>query len=208
MEIAIIGAGNVGSTLGAGLHAAGHRIHYARRSATGEIPEALASHAASVGDVRAAVERSELVILATPWNAAQAALNAAGELDGKVLLDATNPIGPGLTLTHGHTDSGAEQVQRWAPTARVVKVFNSTGRENMESPKVAGAASLMLACGDDDEAVMTAVGLAKDLGFDAHAFGALTNARLLEPLALVWIKLALQHGLGRGFAFALLHRDA
>jgi predicted dinucleotide-binding enzyme len=60
--------------------------------------------------------------------------------------------------------------------------------------------------GDDAAAVDIAVSLARDLGFDAHPFGALANARLLEPMALVWIKLAMVHGFGRGFAFGLLRR--
>lgn len=111
-----------------------------------------------------------------------------------------------MALTHGHDDSGAEQVQRWAPTAKVVKVFNSTGRENMADPRYPTGRALMLACGDDAGAVDLAVRLATDLGFEALAFGALKQARLLEPLALVWIRLAMVHGQGRGFAFGLLRR--
>jgi predicted dinucleotide-binding enzyme len=128
------------------------------------------------------------------------------DFGGRPLLDATNPIGPGFVLTHGHTDSGAEQVQRWAPTARVVKVFNTTGRENMAAPRFGEAASVMLACGDDAEARQTAVDLARDLGFDAHPFGALAQARLLEPFAMVWIRLAMIEGHGRGFALGMLRR--
>ena len=131
---------------------------------------------------------------------------AGVDFSGRPLLDATNPIGPGLTLTHGHDDSGGEQVQRWAPTARVVKVFNTTGRENMEAPSYPAGASVMLACGDDGDAVDLAVRLARDIGFDAHPFGPLASARVLEPFALVWIKLAMQYGQGRDFALGLLRR--
>lgn len=205
MHIAILGAGRVGSTLGRGLAAAGHTIHYARRDPSAPSP-GLDHPGATTGPVAAAVERSEAVILATPWAAAEAALGAIPDFGGRPLLDATNPIGPGLALTHGHTDSGAEQVQRWAPTARVVKVFNSTGMENMAAPRYPSGAALMLACGDDPAAVELAVGLARELGFDAHPFGPLASARLLEPLALVWIRLAMVHGHGRGFALGLLRR--
>jgi predicted dinucleotide-binding enzyme len=62
----------------------------------------------------------------------------------------------------------------------------------------------MLACGDDPAAVDLAVGLARDVGFDALPFGALRGARLLEPLALVWIRLSITHG--RGFALGRLLR--
>lgn len=206
MHIAIIGAGRVGGTLGRGLARAGHAIHYAQRDPSAPAPAALAEHAASTGAAQEVVDRSEAVILATPWPATQAALASVQDFGGRPLLDATNPIGPGLTLTHGHDDSGGEAVQRWAPTARVVKVFHSTGMENMADPRYGDAASVMLAAGDDPEAVALALGLARDLGFDAHAFGGLANARLLEPMALVWIKLAMVHGLGRDFAFGLLRR--
>ncbi|MCB9678012.1 MAG: NAD(P)-binding domain-containing protein [Alphaproteobacteria bacterium] len=205
MDIAIIGAGRVGSTLGRGLAAAGHRIHYVRRDVDSPVPERLDHDGATTGTAEAVVARSGVVLLATPWAAAEAAVSGL-DFGGRPLLDATNPIGAGMALTHGHTDSGAEQVQRWAPTAKVVKVFNTTGMENMAEPRYPAGASMMLACGDDAEAVATAVSLATDLGFDAHPFGALASARLLEPFALVWIRLALVHGHGRDFAFGMLRR--
>jgi len=205
MDIAILGAGRVGGTLGRRLADAGHTVHYARRDPDSPPPDHLVHPGATTGSTDAVVARSEVVILATPWGATEAAL-AGVDFSGRPLLDATNPIGPGLTLTHGHDDSGGEQVQRWAPTARVVKVFNTTGRENMEAPSYPAGASVMLACGDDGDAVDLAVRLARDIGFDAHPFGPLASARVLEPFALVWIKLAMQYGQGRDFALGLLRR--
>ena len=143
---------------------------------------------------------------ATPWSATQEALGAVADFGGRPLFDATNPIGAGMRLTHGHTDSGGEQVQRWAPTARVVKVFNTTGMENMAAPVYSGGRATMLVCGDDAEAVDLAVALADTIGFEARAFGRLEQARLLEPVALTWIRLALVHGEGRDFAFGMLRR--
>lgn len=204
MRIGVIGAGRVGGTLGRGLGAAGHEVIYALRGE--EVPERLRHERASTGTVREAVERSEVLILATPWAATEAALAEAGDLGGRPLLDATNPIGAGMALTHGHDDSGAEQVQRWAPTARVVKVFNTTGMENMADPKYGDHRALMLAAGDDEAAVQIAVGLASDLGFEALSFGPLKNARLLEPFGRAWIELALVRGQGRSIAFGLLRR--
>jgi len=206
MDIAILGAGNVGSTLGRGLAAAGHAVHYALREPSDPIPERLRHAGATTGASPDVVARAEVVILSTPWASTQAALRSVPDFGGRPLLDATNPIGPGLALTHGHDDSGAEQVQRWAPTARVAKVFNTTGRENMAEPSYGDHASVMFACSDDSEALATAVRLAGDLGFDAHPFGALANARLLEPFAMVWIKLAMVHDHGRGWAFGRLTR--
>jgi predicted dinucleotide-binding enzyme len=198
MHIAILGAGRVGSTLGRGLAAAGHHIHYALRDPSAPPDERLQHERATTGSTAEVVARAEVAILATPWAAAESVVSSL-DFGGKVLIDATNPIGPGFRLTHGHDDSGAEQVQRWAPSARVVKCFNTTGMENMAEPAYATGASMMLACGDDADAVDTAVQLAGALGFDAHAFGGLSEARYLEPFAMVWIKLAMVHGQGRGF---------
>lgn len=206
MHIAILGAGRVGGALGRGLATAGHSVHYALRDRSAPVPPSLQHEGATTGSAVEVVARADAVVLATPWDAAQAALASVGDFGGRPLLDATNPIGPGFVLTHGHTDSGGEQVQRWAPTARVVKVFHTTGMENLADPRYPGGASVMLACGNDAAAVDLALGLARDLGFDAHAFGPLASARLTEPFALVWIRLAMAHGLGRGFAFGVLRR--
>jgi 8-hydroxy-5-deazaflavin:NADPH oxidoreductase len=205
MIIGVIGAGRVGGTLGRGLARAGHSVVYGLRNP--EQPrEGLDHPGTRVASVRDAVAAADVLVLATPWAATEAALAAAGDLGGRPLLDATNPLGPGMVLTHGHTDSGAEQVQRWAPSARVVKVFNTTGMENMANPSFGEHRALMLACGDDDAAVAIAVGLATDLGFEALPFGPLRNARLLEPMGRAWIELALVRGAGRGVAFGLLRR--
>lgn len=203
MKIGIIGAGKVGGTLGRGLSRAGHRIVHGVRDPSD------AKHAelrpAEIATVRGAVEGAEAVILATPWGGAEAALAAAGDFGGKPLLDATNPIGPGFTLALGHTDSGSEQIARWAKGAKVVKAFNTTGFENMANPVYGQAHAAMLVCGDDQGACETALALARDLGFEAVRVGGLSAARMLEPLAMLWITLA-RGGHGRDVAFGLLRR--
>ena len=208
MKVAILGAGQVGVTLGNGWRRAGHAITYGVREPGGQRAAELASGGARVMGHRDAVEASEVVVLATPWAAVEGLLASLGDLGGRPLLDATNPIGAGLALLVGHDDSGGERVQRWAPTARVVKVFNSTGLENMAEPRIGSLAATMPYCGDDAGACEVARRLATDLGFDAVPAGPLSSARLLEPLAALWIRLALVQGMGRGIAFALLRRDA
>lgn len=205
MKIGIIGAGNVGRALGGRLIAAGHEVTFGLVDPedTSEIDELEGARGASV---RGAVEAAEVVVLATPWKFTQDAVEAAGDFENKPLLDATNPIGPGFTLTHGHDDSGAEQVARWATNARVVKIFNTTGFENMKDPSYGDYEVMMLAACDDEDAREVALGLARDIGFEARWLGDLSHARLLEPMALVWIKLALVRGEGRKFAFGMLRR--
>ena len=158
-------------------------------------------------EATAAAAGAEVVVLATPWGATQDAVTSAGGLAGKVVFDCTNPLAPNLSgLTHGFDTSAAEQIASWAPQARVVKVFNTTGANNMADPDFHGVAATMFYCGDDKDAKDTAGRLAADLGFDAVDAGSLEQARLLEPLALLWIRLAYVQGLGREIAFKLMKR--
>ena len=207
MRIAVIGAGNVGTTLGRGWTRRRHQVTYGVRDPSSAKAAALAQGGVQVTVPTQAVERSEVVVLATPWAATKNAVEALGDLGGRPLLDATNPIGPGLTLAVGDGGSGGELVQAWAPTARVVKIFNTTGVENLASPLYGDQAATMFYCGDDEPACAVAAKLAADLGFDAVSAGPLRNARLLEPLALLWIDLARGQGVSRTVAFKLLRRD-
>jgi 8-hydroxy-5-deazaflavin:NADPH oxidoreductase len=210
MKIAIIGAGNVGGTLGKGWAKHGHEVVFGVREPSDQkLTDLLAetggkSRAASVRD---AVQSAPVVALAVPWDAAQDALQNAGNLHGKILLDCMNPLKADLSgLAVGHATSGAEQVAKWARGARVVKIFNTTGSNNMANPVYKEGASMMLYCGDDAEAKMTAAQLAKDLGFEPYDLGPLSEARYLEPFALVWIHLAVFQKMGREFAFRLMRR--
>lgn len=203
MRIAIIGAGNVGKTLGQGWAGAGHEIVYGARDGGGPAPHA----GARVDSVQGATAAGDVVVLTTPWDAVPDAVAAAGDFAGKPLIDVTNPIGPGFALTLGHRTSGAERVASLAKNARVVKAFNTTGLENMANPRYGDARAMMPIAGDDRGAVDVAARLASDLGFEPFALPALARARELEPLAMLWIKLALQWGMGRGFALAVGRRS-
>lgn len=206
MNIGIIGAGKVGGTLGRAFTKAGHAVAYGVRAPSEPAPE-LRHERAKVVSVRDAVTGADLVVLSTPWAATEGALAAAGDFGGKVLVDVTNPIGPGFRLTHGHTDSGAEQVARWAKNAIVVKAFNVTGAENMGNPVYGAHRVAAFVCSDDKQASARVAGLGAEIGFDVTEVGALEKARLLEPVAMLWIHMAMVLGKGRGMAFAVLRRD-
>lgn len=208
MKIAILGAGVVGTALGLGWSRHGHEIRFGARDAhSAKVRDALAAIAgAAAMPIAAAVSWCDTAVLATPWGGTAAALEAAGGFGGKPLLDATNPLTPAYGLALGHTTSGGEQVQAWARDAQVVKIFNTTGYGNMSDARYAQGRPLMPYCGDAPAAKAVAAGLATDLGFEAVDLGALDGARHLEPLALVWIRLALKQGLGRDIAFSLLRR--
>jgi predicted dinucleotide-binding enzyme len=214
MEIGVIGAGNVGGTLGRRWAQAGHKVVFGVREPNDEKVRTLLAAAganARAGRVEEATAASAVVVLTVPWEAADDAIRSAGVLTGKVLVDATNPVAMGLEgLQHGllvgHTTSAAEQVAAWARGARVVKAFNTTGFGNMHDPRYGSQAATMFLCGDDTEAKEVVTQLGKDLGFEMQDAGPLTIARLLEPLAMLWIHLAVFQGLGPDIAFTLQRR--
>lgn len=210
MKIAILGAGNVGGALGRGWAAKGHSIFFAVPDPQSEKVRALVkSIGANVraGSLQDAAANAEIVVLATPWEAAQNAILAAGNLAGKIVIDCTNPLASDLSgLVLGHTTSAAEQVATWAKGARVVKAFNTTGAGNMADSHYSGGKLAMCVAGDDAAAKSAVTKLAEDLGFEAIDAGPLKNARLLEPFAMLWIYLAVKQGTGPNFAFQLLRR--
>jgi predicted dinucleotide-binding enzyme len=133
-------------------------------------------------------------------------VKSLGSLAGKIVIDATNPLAPDMSLAVGPNDSAGETVARLAPGARVVKAFNTTGANNMADSRYGAGKLVMLVAGDDAEAKTTTISLATDLGFEAVDAGPLAMSRHLEPMAMVWIKLAIVQNLGRNFGFALLRR--
>ena len=211
MRIGIIGSGNVGGTLGTRWAKNGHAVTFSSRDPGSDEMRQLVTQAgptARAASVTEAVVVSEVVLLATPWPAAQAAVAAAGDLSGKILIDATNPLKPRLEgLEIANTASGAEQVAAWARGARVVKAFNTVGFNIMANPRFNGRGAVLFLCGDDPAAKQTVSSLASELGFEPEDAGPLARARLIEPFALLWISLSMAPGRGRDFAFQLLKRS-
>ena len=154
----------------------------------------------------AAARWADVIALTVPWAVVKEVIQGLGDLRGKVVLDCTNPVSGWPDMNHGKGKSGAEQVAAWAEGARVVKIFNTTGYENMANPKYGDERLTMLYAGDDAEAKRIARVLAADLGFEPQDAGPLTNAHLLEVLASMWGVLAYGQQLGRGIGFRLLHR--
>ena len=209
MKLAIIGAGSVGGTLGtAWAQKAGHEIFFGVRNPQSEKVQTLVRSLG--GKARAGTAASaEIIVLATPWNGAEAAIRSMGDVTGNIILDATNPLAmgsDGLGLEIGHDTSAAEKVQGWAEGAAVFKTLNTTGYGNMADPVFHGVKSVMFVAGDDAAGKPKVIALVAALGFEVIDAGPLRNARLLEAHAMLWIELALKRGLGRDFAFAILRR--
>jgi NADPH-dependent F420 reductase len=214
MKIAIIGAGNVGGTLGKRWARAGHEVAFGARDPKDTKVVALVRESgpsARATSVAEAARQAAVVVLTVPWDNAREALAAAGNLRGRILIDATNPVpltpeGLRQGLVIGHTTSAAEEIARWAEGARVVKAFNTTGWQNMADPLYGTQGLSMLLCGDDAEAKKVAADLAKQLSFEPVDVGPLRSARYLEAIAMLWIDMAVLRGFGTNFGFRVVKR--
>jgi 8-hydroxy-5-deazaflavin:NADPH oxidoreductase len=198
MNIAILGAGNVGTSLGDRLAAKGHSVVYGSRS-----PEKYKDGGRKFDTFAHAIAKSEVVLLAVPWAAAEEVLKS-NDFSGKIVIDCLNPIGPNFELTVSGNDSAGEMAGRLAKGARVVKAFNTTGFANMQKPQFGDTRLTMLYAGDDDAAKATVKQLIDDVGFDPVDAGPLKNSRYLESLAMLWINLFFQKK--HDIAFQLIER--
>src|SRR3954464_6435174 len=202
MIITIVGSGNVGRARGEAWKKAGHRIDFAARDPASDKAAELKAQGFGVVALNAA-RNADVVVLAIPWSGVEATL-AALALPGKVLVDATNPLTANLELALGFSDSAGETVARLSPRARVVKAFNTTGAGNMANSLYPGGKIMMPIAGDDAEAKKIVMSLASDLGFEPVDAGPLAMSRHLEPMAMLWIKLAYAQGMGTEFGFSIL----
>jgi predicted dinucleotide-binding enzyme len=187
MKVGIVGTGDVGRALAAGLSRAGHEVALGSR-VPANIETMPPIH---IVTRKEAAAWAEVVILAVPFHAVQDTVKAIGPnaVHGKVLVDATNAVGT-TGLAVGYTTSGAEDLQALVPGARVVKAFNTVFASLMSTGKVGAEPLALFIAGDDIAAKETVLRLGRDLGFDPVDAGPLRNARYLEPLAMQLMHLA------------------
>jgi 8-hydroxy-5-deazaflavin:NADPH oxidoreductase len=212
MKVTFIGVGNVGAPLANHLQKLGHAVTIAARDPNSKSVQAALSRNAgfTVNSPIEAVRTAEVVFLATPFAANEAALaEVTSVLEGKILVDCTNPVGANLSHGLKSEGSGAEFVQGLAPGAKVVKAFTIYGFENFEDNSYPGYGDLkpaMLIAGDDPIAKQTVAELCQELGWEPVDVGNLAMSLHLEHMTLLWIRMARVQGLGAGFVWAKLQR--
>jgi predicted dinucleotide-binding enzyme len=192
MDIAIIGAGNVGTALAGALARAGHRVTISARHPEHAAQAADISGAGSAGTNQEAIAAGDVVILAVPGTAFDAIVGeVGGQLAGKVVVDVSNrptpdPSGPGT--------SAAEELQARVPDASVVKAFNTAFATRQTDPNVDGVAADGFVASDDDDAKRTVLDLVESIGFRPVDAGSLAVARTLEGMAWLNISRNMQGG--------------
>jgi predicted dinucleotide-binding enzyme len=194
-KIAVLGSGQVGQVLADGLIKHGHEVMRGSRE-----PDKLAAwrggagSKAHTGTFAEAAKWGDSVLLAVKGSAAVAVLEQAGlaNLAGKLVMDATNPIAdapPQNGVIRFFTDlneSLMERLQKKAPDARFVKVFNCVGNAFMVNPQFPGGPPSMFICGNDKEAKGEVGAILSQLGWDVADMGGVEGARAIEPLCMLW----------------------
>lgn len=194
-KIGILGSGAVGKTLATGFLQHGYEVIMGTGNASklsewhGKNPK---GKVASFADT---AKSSGIIILAVKGHAAEEVLKLAGHanLQGKTILDATNPIDekrpPINGVLHFFTSNDhslMEQLQKAVPQAHFVKAFNSVGSAFMVNPDFGGIKPTMFICGNSDEAKKQATSILTQFGWDTEDMGKAEAARAIEPLCMLW----------------------
>jgi len=177
MKVGILGKGPVGDALAAAFTHTGHTVRIGGRAQFGEI-----------------AHFGELLVLAVPGAAAEAAVKGLGAtaFAGKIVMDVTNPIAGEppengvVRVFTGPNDSLGERLQALLPEAKIVKGFNSVGKDLMFRPQLQGGPPTMFYRGNDAGAKAAVAGVIRSFGWEPYDCGAITAARVLEPLCGLW----------------------
>jgi predicted dinucleotide-binding enzyme len=200
MKITVLGLGNVGGHLARLWAAEGHAVTAGLRANSKRVKTAK-ELGLTVSEPAVAVKHADLIALALPWQAVEDTVAALGPLEGRILLDATNPLTADLGVLVPEGGSGAEQIAQWTRGARVVKAFNTIGAALFGDPEFD-----MLYCGDDDDAKYAVHSLIEDTTMSPVDVGPLRNARYLEQIAGLWVDLAVKGRIPGAFGFKLVSK--
>ncbi|HLX12817.1 MAG TPA: NADPH-dependent F420 reductase [Bacteroidota bacterium] len=211
MRIGILGSGLMGAKLGTIFARAGHEVTFSYARSREKLKQLArdAGPKAHAGTPREAVQNADAVLLAVHWSRFTDVLKQAGDLSGKVILTCSLPMNLENTdLVVAHTSSGAEELAKMLPKARVVSAFNTIPSEVLfgvyESKRKNNKPSLVY-CGDDAKSKQVAAQLISNVGFDPIDLGALRMARYTEPFALLVAQIAYEGDGGPELAYRFEH---
>jgi len=194
MKVGVIGSGDVAKVLGAGFLKHGHEVMMGTRTTAKLAEWQMQNPKGKVGHFPDVAKFGELIVLAVKGNAAAEALLAAGSknLDGKTVIDATNPIADTpptngvLKFFTSLDESLMERLQQEFPTVRFVKAFNSVGNARMVNPQFTAGKPTMFICGNDEAAKQIVKGVLDQFGWETEDMGKVEAARAIEPLCMLW----------------------
>ena len=207
MRIGILGSGLMGGKLGTLFARAGHDVvfSYARSEKKLERLARKAGGNARAGSPREAAQGAHALLLAVHWSRVDDVLAQAADLAGKVVLTCSLPMNADDTaLVVGQSSSGAEELARKIPGARVVAAFNTVPSEvlfDVYAARRKASRPGLVYCGDDRRGKSAAARLIRDVGFEPVDAGPLRIARYMEPFGLLVAQLAYESKGGSRLAY-------
>lgn len=205
MNIAIIGAGNVGGALAKGFHKAGHKIYIGSKENTSDKTKKLLEENPSFAlcSISDAAEKSEVIVIAAVPDSVRAIAESLGNVKDKIIIDTMNSVFKKPEGFNNTTDA----LLNLTNCKDIVKCFNSTGFENMVNPVYNGTGLDMFTAGDSIRGKQIAIKLSKEIGFEnCFDFGGSDKFDLLEQFAMCWINLAIMQKQGRDIAIKIIRR--
>ena len=214
MRVGILGSGLMGGKLGTIFARAGHEVVFSYARDKRKL-ERLAHDTGGLGIARAgtpadAARDADALLLAVHWSRIDDVLKQAGDLSGKAIVSCSLPMNADDTaLVVAHTSSGAEEIAKKVPAARVVSAFGTVPSEVLFSVFDGGESSRphLVYCGDDAQAKDIGAQLIRDAGFEPLDVGPLEVARYTEPFTLLVAKLAYEGEGGPALAYRFEWRD-
>lgn len=206
MKVGVLGSGDVGQALARGFAARGHEVKIGSRDPGSDRLRAWLKEtrgAITTGTFEEAARFGELIVFSVHGSAVPEVLGdlGPGPFGEKVVIDTTNPLDfstGSATLLFGLTDSLGERIQRTLPKAKVVKAFNTVSSVQMVDPQFPDGAPEMLICGNDPGAKKTVEGILRDFGWPAALdVGGIEEARWIEPLVPLWVRIGAKLGTWR-----------
>ncbi len=201
MKIAILGSGNIGSTLGAKWARAGHAVTFGARNVDDPKYRALLENVggnSAVASVPEAVRAAEVVLFAIPGTAVEETVaGLGGALQGKIVIDATNRVRQPVM-------NSISAIAAAARDAKLFRAFSSLGWENFATPQLGGTQIDLFYCGVAGEAKEAVEQLIADVGLRPVYVGDVDQAALIDGMTRLWFALAVGQGYGRRIAFKLL----
>ena len=200
MKIGVIGAGNIGGTIGSKWASKEHEVYFGVRDPhKASLLEKISEMPATirVGHSAESIAFADVVVFAVPG--ASVTPIVAENLDnlrGKTIIDASNNM-------RGESRHALGYLRDQLPTAKLYRAFSTLGWENLANPDFDGTKADLFYCGDED-AKDTVHQLIADVGLEPIYLGGTDRVDLVEGMTDMWFNLALKRQLGRRIAFKLL----
>ncbi len=206
MKISILGTGKMGSAVGRQLAKVGYQVIFGSRDPKAKMGKFSGIDNISIENYSEAALSANVVVVAVPWSFTLELLKSLEEqLKGKVIVDLTNPLSADISrLVVGGDDSAAEQISSLLPESHVVKAFNAITADNFSSPNLCGEPVQIFYCSDNEGAKEIARALITATGYEHKNCGALSNARYIEAMAMLWLQLAFWEEKGSEWSFRIV----